>query len=276
MTPKTPMDWYKTQLDGDATARDASNELLGPELHAFADAMASLTNCLEYAVAGGEEELDEKYKIAIAVHGFNHLCSAWDDALTGRFEAAWSQGRKISESHDFLVALVGRPGLAADIENGKVKVEAALRATRDFLNEQRGGTGSDWFAERASSRNPMHDFAHLTSFAVKSGWATRVEQGKLHGYLRPGGVTTTNSLRKTAIVLAATANAFLWAVVYAFQDNDGIRSFWQSGGEAKLDTHLEELRGELTQLTDERRALDALTVQSGWSRDDKTQTEGMR
>ena len=123
MTSQTPMDWYKIQLDGDAAARKAANDLLGPELHAFTDAMASLTTCLDYAIAGGREEFDEKYKIAIAVHGFNHLFSAWDDALTGRFDAALGQSRKISESHDFLVALVGRPDLAANIESGRVKVE---------------------------------------------------------------------------------------------------------------------------------------------------------
>ena len=122
----------------------------------------------------------------------------------------------------------------------------------------------------------MHDFAHVTRYAVKSGWAIRVEEGRLHGYLRPGGVTTTNTLRKTAIVIAGTANVFLSAVVYAFQKNHSIRSFWQSEGEAKLEAHLEQLSQELTQLKDERRALDELSVQSSWSREDKTQNEVMR
>lgn len=276
MSAKSPTEWYEYQLAGDAAARYASNEVLGPELHAFTFAMASLANCLDYAVAGGQEELDEKYKIAIAVHGFNHLCSAWDDTLTGRFDSAMSHGRIISESHDFLVALAGRPGLAADIESGKVKVEAALRATRDSLNEQRAGTGSDWFAERTSTRNPMHDFAHVTKYSVKSGWATRLEEGKFHAYLRPGGVTTTKTLRNTALIIAGTANVFLWAVVYAFQNNDGVRSFWQSEGEAKFNAQLEQLSQQLTQTKDEGGALDELTVQSSWSREDKNQDEVRR
>ena len=119
----------------------------------------------------------------------------------------------------------------------------------------------------------MHDLAHLTSFAVKAGWATRLERGKLHGYLRPGGVTTVKSLRKTAILLAATANAFLWAVVYAFQSNSQIRAFWQTEGEAKIDTHRETLEKERAQLTDDGRRLDELTVLSGWVREDKIEDQ---
>lgn len=276
MGSRTPMDWYEYQWSSDASARLKARELLGPELAAFADAMSAMVTCLEYAVEARYEDLAEKYKVGIAVYCFNLLCSAWDDAMTGRFGPARNQVRMITESHDFLVALVGRPGLAHELENGQVKVEAALRATRDALNEEKSGAGSTWFAERTSEKNPLHDFAHLTRFAIKSGWGTTRDDDKLNGFVRPGGVITKDTLRSTTIMLAVAANSFSKALVYAFPANEKIQAFWKSEGFVACESHLEELPKLDADLPSVMQPLDTLIVQSGWAREDRTQNEVMR
>ena len=76
MGSRAPMDWYEYQWTSDASARTKAKELLGPELAAFADAMSAMVTCLDYAVEERNEDLAEKYKVGIAVHCFNLLCSA--------------------------------------------------------------------------------------------------------------------------------------------------------------------------------------------------------
>ena len=263
-------EWYEYQRNSDDLARDSAESMLGAEFEAYTDAMSLIVECIDYALgANSANDLAERYKVGIAVHGFNLLWSAWDDALTGRFGVALGQGRIIYESTAFLTGLRSNPNLANEIESGQVKVKAALRAIRKAKNDESPGTGSQWFAEHTSGDSPLHDFAHFSRFAMKSGWGTVTRDGKVYGYARPGGVLTPHTLRRTACVLAGAANEFLHALVYALQDNENVQALWQSSGKAICERNLEEAREQMLRLRSPRGPLDFLHIQSGWRREDQ-------
>ena len=225
------LDWYGEQMRVDANARSESEGLLGPEGAIFAEAMAQIAECLDYAIALGPiDDLRTKRRVALVTHTFNLIWASWNEALTGRYDVAVSHFRSIEEAPDFLMALDANPGLADAMGRAPIEIETAWRALRKDLDKLEDGKGKQWFTWRQERAKGTQPLAHVSPEVTNQSLAIRIEDNKKIGTLRLGGVVSGLNLRPLAMTIAGSAVTFLAAVVVAFHTTPSVYHLWTSRG----------------------------------------------
>jgi hypothetical protein len=223
--------WYMMRKELDREAVEASEGLLGVEREVFIQSMALLAEMLNAAFAGGlVRDLPTKMKIGVANHAFNLMWSAWQNALTGRYDAATDHWRSIDESPDFLAALQVNPSLAKEMLAGKVKIKTARTTIAKEINRLKAGEGNRWY-ERQKWRGIHNRFAHVDAPGTTAALPISSEGAEPSVLVRPGGgVIHPRNLRMMALYLAEVATNFTWWVTFAFQDINEVCEIWETRG----------------------------------------------
>lgn len=221
-------EWYDRQKRFDAESRRTAESVLGPEANVFADSMAMITHCLDrVAIAGPPNDLPTKRKIALTVHAFNLLWSAWDATLAGRYDAAASHWRSIEETGDFLMALYADPSCAERMGDQDWDVHRARRVVTNAMEKDEKGKGREWLAKIRESSRGTQPFSHISLEAQGMTLGIVTQDGKKIGVLRPGGAPAYPTLRLAAVYLAFDAVMLLGVVAVAFSDVRGLEDLWE-------------------------------------------------
>lgn len=226
------MDWYQQQQSVDARARERSEALVNVEREVLGTAVALIARCLDAVASGAPlEDLASKRKVALANHGLNMLWSAWDQMLTGRYDAAATHWRSLTEIPDFLAALHADDSFADRMGEHTTDVKTSRRIVRDAFQSVLPGEGETWLKARLDQAKGVQPFAHVSVEATGAAIAVRLQDGKKIGVLRPGGGALSESmLRHMAVYFALSAIELLRAVALALQDIAGVDDLWEAEG----------------------------------------------
>jgi hypothetical protein len=257
--------WYDRQRELDSAARSASESLLGPERRKFANAVGAIARIFDaVSESGSIDDLQTKRRLSVAVHGFNLLWSAWDEALCGRYDAAADHWRSLDETPDFLKALVANPSLAnEDFGSGKSRIDihTARKAVRDAMNREQPGAGDVWHSERTHGAQAIQTFAHISREAVSVSLGIDRRSGRKEAFIRPGGgVVAHESVRLTAISLAAHAVDLLLAVAVSLQAVVDLQGTWDTQIKPLAREAGRELEEALQAFTVDPRALEVIAL----------------
>jgi hypothetical protein len=205
--------WYKRQRARDDECRARSEGLLGSEKELFSEFMGLTASCLDAVFANGKfDDLVSRRKIEFGSHAFSLLCTAWDAALCGRYDAAHGHFRATAECCEFLMALIADPSIAERLGDRSKDIHLARRVVRDRLERGRLGAGRSYLASMQESAKGVQSFSHVCHEATAGVLAVTRTGGETVGVLRPGGAVSRFNLRLVAIQLSTRA-AWLFGVL---------------------------------------------------------------
>lgn len=236
--------WLENRRHADAAARTESEKLVLRELRIFCDVMTLGEQYLRLVLSKGLiADEPTQAKLIVANHAFNLLCSAMDDVLVGRYDAATDHWRSIIESFRFLLALQLNPGLSDKMVRGQLKIDVALKTIRDeFTEEKYPGVDLSWATKMSGEHRRLQPFAHVNLRTASAGLPIQeVAGGRIYTVV-PGGVVAPDVVPDSVMFLADAAIDVVGAVFFAFSQNDrDVQALGNDGGCASLQKSKSEL-----------------------------------
>jgi hypothetical protein len=216
-------DWYETQQRMDSERRAVSLSVVQEAQSIYSTVMGWLHERLREAV--GEEPITDaalQAKLITANHAFNLICSAWEDVLSGRYEAATDHWRSVIEAPKFLLALRLNPQLASEMFKGRVSIHKAIQTIEQGLAQELRlpdkKLTAKWVANFRRETKNVQGFSHVNVALSSAGYQRTTTDKGLLFLLIPGGAVDVIAARDGVLYLTDAATHLAMGVALAFSD----------------------------------------------------------